>query len=331
MKRILVGICGVSILLVGFLLLRPHNDFASGHEGPEVEIEVVAGDTGAAIGNTLEKQGVIKAATTFIALARRDSSANRIGPGTHRIQTHLPVREALSQLLDQKRLADQVKIPEASTFADVVSLLKKSKSIDQASTLKLSKVSPFLSNSKGSLEGQIFPAHYAFAPKTTFNAALTSMVARFAQSSQVTGITRGYKQYSPYDVLKVASMVQIEGDPSDFDKVAQTIYNRLKIGMPLQLNSTVQYAAHLRGRIALSTAATQIDSPYNTYRHIGLPPTPISNPSESAVRASLHPASGDWLYFITVSPGDTRFTKQYSQFQEWEVLYHRNLNSGAFK
>jgi UPF0755 protein len=97
------------------------------------------------------------------------------------------------------------------------------------------------------------------------------------------------------------------------------------------LNSTVQFAANLRGRIALSTAATKIDSPYNTYKYGGLPPTPISNPSLLAIEASLHPAVGDWLYFITVKPGDTRFTSQYSQFQEWEVLYQRNLKAGAFR
>ena len=101
--------------------------------------------------------------------------------------------------------------------------------------------------------------------------------------------------------------------------------------MPLQLNSTVQYAANLRGRIALSLAATKINSPYNTYKYVGLPPTPISNPSRLAIEASLKPASGDWLYFITVTPGDTRFTSQYSQFQEWEVLYQKNLKAGAFK
>ena len=112
---------------------------------------------------------------------------------------------------------------------------------------------------------------------------------------------------------------------------AQVIYNRLKIGMPLQLNSTVQYAANLRGRIALSTAATKINSPYNTYRRVGLPPTPISNPSELAIKASLNPTQGDWIYFITVKPGDTRFTKNYEEFNAWTTLYNQNLANGLFK
>ena len=101
--------------------------------------------------------------------------------------------------------------------------------------------------------------------------------------------------------------------------------------MPLQLNSTVQYAANLRGRIGLSNKATQISSPYNTYIHTGLPPTPISNPGADAIASSLKPLDGNWLYFITVKPHDTRFTNDFALFQTWNTLYNNNLASGAFK
>jgi UPF0755 protein len=101
--------------------------------------------------------------------------------------------------------------------------------------------------------------------------------------------------------------------------------------MPLQLNSTVQYANNSRGRIALSRKATTIASPYNTYLHTGLPPTPISNPGAAALTAALHPVAGDWLYFITVKPHDTRFTKSFTEFQSWVTLYNNNLANGAFK
>jgi UPF0755 protein len=141
----------------------------------------------------------------------------------------------------------------------------------------------------------------------------------------------GYENYSKYEVLIIASLAQVEGDEKDFNKVTRVIYNRLALHMPLQLNSSVQYAAGLRGRIALSTAATNINSPYNTYKNQGLPPTPISNPSLSAIKAALNPAEGDWLYFITVKPGDTRFTKDFKEFQTWNTLYNNNLANGLFK
>jgi UPF0755 protein len=156
--------------------------------------------------------------------------------------------------------------------------------------------------------------------------ALQSMLDKFSENP-----ISGYKKFSKYDVLKIASLIQVEGDQKDFNKVARVIYNRLAIHMPLQLNSSVQYAAGLRGRIALSTAATNINSPYNTYKNQGLPPTPISNPSLAAINAAITPADGDWIYFITVKPGDTRFTKDFNEFQTWNTLYNNNLANGLFK
>jgi len=325
---LLIGALAASGL---YLILKPKNDFESGNPGPEVAITVESGATGTDIARILFNSGVTKSVEAFVSIAIKDKSANRIGPGRHNIQSHLPAREALTQLLDQKRVADQVIIREGTTFSDVLKVLRSSKNIDSSLPIKQSRITPFLKNGKNSLEGQIYPARFSFAPGTSIQSALQVMANQFGSEAKKAGLISGYEKFSPYAVLTIASMVQIEGDPTDFAKVSRTIYNRLKIGMPLQLNSTVQYAANLRGRIALSTAATKIDSPYNTYKYGGLPPTPISNPSLLAIEASLHPAVGDWLYFITVKPGDTRFTSEYSQFQEWEVLYQRNLKAGAFR
>jgi UPF0755 protein len=211
----------------------------------------------------------------------------------------------------------------------VLTLLRKNDHIKSESIQSKSLKIP-LSNPLKSLEGQLAPAIYSFEPGTGLNAAVSQMLERFDQNQKRIPL-KSFGKYSKYDVLTIASMVQVEGDAEDFGKVAQVIYNRLKAGMPLQLNSTIQYAANLRGRIALSTAATRINSPYNTYRRIGLPPTPISNPSELAIKASLNPTQGDWIYFITVKPGDTRFTKNYDEFNTWTTLYNQNLANGLFK
>jgi UPF0755 protein len=81
----------------------------------------------------------------------------------------------------------------------------------------------------------------------------------------------------------------------------------------------------------LSNKATKINSPYNTYRFAGLPPTPIANPSNDAIVATLNPANGDWLYFITVAPKDTRFTKDFTEFSEWNTEFNKNVAAGKFK
>ena len=128
----------------------------------------------------------------------------------------------------------------------------------------------------------------------------------------------------------MASIVQSEGDTADFSKVARVIFNRLKISMPLQMDSTVHYIKKVRGQIFLSTSSTLIKSPYNTYKHYGLPPSPIGNPGAAAMDAALNPATGDWLYFITVAPGDTRFTSSNDEFVNWKFLYEKNRKAGAF-
>ena len=96
------------------------------------------------------------------------------------------------------------------------------------------------------------------------------------------------------------------------------------------MDSTVHYIKKVRGQIFLSTSSTLIKSPYNTYKHYGLPPSPIGNPGAAAMDAALNPATGDWLYFITVAPGDTRFTSSNDEFVNWKFLYEKNRKAGAF-
>jgi len=114
--------------------------------------------------------------------------------------------------------------------------------------------------------------------------------------------------------------------PNDFAKVARVIYNRLDAEMPLQLDSTVSYALGIND-ILLNEEQLSTESPYNTYLNAGLPPTPINSPGEAAIDAALAPASGKWLYFVTVDPeaGITKFTKSYDKFLQLKAQFQANL------
>src|SRR5690606_1656398 len=105
-------------------------------------------------------------------------------------------------------------------------------------------------------------------------------------------------------------------------------FSRLERGMPLQMDSTINYALN---RSSLSTTATdtKIDSPYNSYERMGLPPTPIDNPGEAAVRAAINPTPGDWLYFVTVKPGDTRFTADFQEHQRNVAAFNAEQKKAA--
>jgi UPF0755 protein len=153
---------------------------------------------------------------------------------------------------------------------------------------------------------------------------LGAMVRRFDIAADEVRLEKRAKRLgmSAYDVLIVASLVQAEVAPDDFRKVARVIYNRLNQGMKLQFDSTVNYALRT-DTFFLTEDMLTTESPYNTFVIDGLPPTPINSPGQDAIEAALNPATGDWLYFVTVDPDTltTRFTADYDQFLVWKQKF----------
>ena len=328
-KIFLITFLGMIVIVV-FLSLQPRNDFPSGKAGAEIEFLIEDGELGSSIATNLESKGVIKSAAKFVEEFTKDPKAQGISAGSHSIEINIPVKTAIAQLLDPKRLNNLLVVKEGSTLSDVLGLLRSNEHISKTDTSYASVKSLFPKSTK-SLEGSLFPARYSFEDNISIANALNLMVAKANTEYEKTGLFAGYEKYKPFDLLIIASMVQIEGDPATFSRVARVIYNRLRIGMPLQLNATLQYATNSRGKIMLSNKATKLNSPYNTYKYLGLPPTPISNPSLDAIEATLKPASGDWLYFITVAPRDTRFTKDFAEFSNWNTEFNNNVAAGKFK
>ena len=333
-RRNLVSVFIILVLLLATLIAqriivsKGNSDYPKGNAGPDVRIVVTQGESGTAIAQDLAAQHVVANAQTLIKklIVRKIVG---IAPGIHLIQSVIPSDEAIAQLLDQKRIIDSIYVLPGSTEKDILKELHLVTSLTQSDSL--ATVLPYYANSSNSLEGQLAPVQYSFQPGTTTHDALANMVKVFGQEVAATKLNLGYGKYSPYQVLTVASLLQIEGDPSDYGKVSRVIYNRLAIGMPLQLNSTVQYALGLRGQIGLSIKATKVESLYNTYLHTGLPPTPISNTSLQAITGALNPESGDWLYFITVAPHDTRISSSFQTYEGGVSLYNHNVAAGAFK
>jgi UPF0755 protein len=289
-----------------------------------VLIHVDQSATGLAIAKELYVKGVTASITAFYQLAINDSRANQISPGEYEVNQKISARQALEQLLDRKRIRGLISIIEGDWRSEIFEKMKIAGFSDFQAAVKELKVPKGFS----AAEGVFFPAQYSFAKGTNTAEALQAMVDRFTIEAKSTGLL---DSADPYRNLIIASLVQAEGDPTGFNKVARVIFNRLKIGMPLQLDATVQYALKKRGSIWVTTAATKVSSPYNTYRSYNLPPTPIGSPGRAAIAATLAPTSGDWLYFITVKPKDTRFTKSHDEFLKWKIEFERNVKAGLFK
>jgi UPF0755 protein len=294
-----------------------------------VSIDVAAGETGLEIARELFEKDVVASSEVFFRLAVADPKASLIAPGVHVVDTQICAQTALDQLLDSKRIAGLIAVSEGAWISEIKKLFSKAgypqeEIKDAFASAVVPK--PFLQ-----LEGLLFPAQYSFAQGTQADVALNQMIARGLAEVVKAGFLSGDSTYSPQQLLTIASIIQAEGVDGDFAKVSRVIYNRLKIGMPLQMDSTVHFVMESRGNIFLSTKSTLINSPYNTYKKYGLPPGPIGNPGLNAMKAALAPAAGDWLYFITVAPQDTRFTASLEEFNTWKALYKKNLRAGKFE
>ena len=292
-----------------------------------IEIDIPQGSTGSAIAKQLFSAGVIESSQSFFKLAIADSRASRIAPGIHLLNVKISAKQALDQLLDASRMPNLVRVFEGAWNSEIFSMLEEN-GFDRAEITKaVSEVK--LPQGYKILEGLLFPAQYSFTEGTTALEALQSMIRKFEFKTNSLPLSKD-PLLSAQKLLVVASIIQAEGDIQDFEKISRVIRNRLKIGMPLQMDSTINYAVKARGSIYVSRKSTLVKSDYNTYRKYGLPPGPIGNPGFDALKAALNPADGDWLYFITVSPGDTRFTSNFDEFNQWKVLYTKNRKAGAF-
>ena len=304
-------------------------DFSCSQSSPtEVIIQVKSGETGSSIARQLFSKGVTKSSQAFFRVAVSDPKAAQIAPGAHRLNKEICANEALNQLLDSKRLIGLVNIVEGAWISEVLPQMYKA----GFSTKEVSDALRGVEKPEGftSLEGLLFPAQYSFAQDTSAQTAITSMVRNSKRAMQEAGFFSSESKFSAQQLLIIASLIQAEGKLQDFRKISQVIQNRLKIGMPLQFDSTVHYIKKLRGNIFLSTQSTLISSPYNTYKRYGLPPGPINNPGLSAMRAAVNPKPGNWIYFITVAPSDTRFTANLDEFNTWKLEYKKNLRAGLF-
>ena len=335
LKRLIAAGLVIVLFTFSLFLVRSQSSSApdfdtvqSVEELPEVTIEIPDGATGSQIASILYESGVVKSSQAYFRVAVGDARSQKVAPGSHRLTLKISARQALEQLLDPDRIPNLIRVAEGAWKSEVQSAFinygfTKQEVSKAFSSLKLPQG---FSNS----EGLIFPAQYSFPQGISAQNAAQSMIDRFSDDLYGKKLLQGNKDFSAKQLLTIASIVQAESTNEDFSKVARVIYNRLRIGMPLQMDSTVHFIMQARGDIFLSRKSTTLNSPYNTYRKFGLPPGPICSPSSEAIKATLEPIEGDWLYFITVAPGDTRFTASFDEFSKWKVEYTKNRKAGAF-
>jgi UPF0755 protein len=310
-------------------------DYSGGGTG-SVVVQVTSGDTPTSLGPKLEKLGVVASSRAFVLAAEHSSSSAGLLPGFYGMREHMQASLAYALLINPKNMVQiPVTIPEGWRISQIVAYLGARSGIPASAYAKVLKNPATLGlpgSAYGKAEGYLYPATYDVLPHETALGVLKGMVRRFDQEAAAVNLPAAARRVglSPAQVITMASLVQAEGGRlSDYPKIARVIYNRLEQGIPLQLDSTVLYGLNTFGIIA-SDRQLNSPSPYNTYRHKGLPPGPIDNPGSAAIQAVLHPASGNWLYFVTVNPktGETKFTSSQAQFERFRQELQQNLGKG---
>jgi len=319
-----------------FYMHRYHPADYSGSGSGRIVVQVPSGASASSLGPELAKLGVVASARAFVLAAEHSSNPNGLLPGFYGMHEHMKASLAYALLLNPKNLVQvAVTIPEGWRLSQIVAYLGAKSGIPTSNYQKVLKHPAQLNlpaYADGNPEGYLFPATYEVQPHETALGVLTGMVQRFDQEAAAINLPAAAKQVhlSEAQVIIMASLVEAEGGKiSDYPKIARVIYNRLAQDMPLQLDSTVLYGLNTYGIIA-SDAELNSSSPYNTYRYKGLTPGPIDSPGDAAIQAVLHPASGNWIYFVTVNPktGETLFTNSEAQFEQYRAELEHNLGQG---
>ncbi|WP_037559883.1 endolytic transglycosylase MltG [Spirillospora albida] len=297
------------VLGVAWLDNRMNPPDYGGSGSGKVSVQVREGDSGSVIGLRLEQHEVVKSARAFVKEYAKDPKrASQIQPGFYQMRRKMSSAAAMALLLDPKsRAGTQITIPEGRRAIETYELLSKKTGISVREFQSAAKNTGGLGlppYANGKVEGFLYPGRYDLDPNGNARGIIKAMVDRFNKAAESDGLVRKARArgLDPAKVVTLASLIQAEGGkPEDLPKISRVVYNRLKVGMPLQFDTTVLYALNKR-TLDVRDRDLQVQSPYNTYKYKGLTPGPISNPGPDAIDAALNPEPGTWLFFIATDP-----------------------------
>ncbi len=312
-KGILFALIGI-LLLTGIFVCR---DF-TGSPGETVTIVIPEGSTAAEIVSLLKENKVISFSPLFSRYIRND--AQNLKAGVHVFTKKMGYRDTLAELMRNVPMenAIAVTIPEGYEVREIAVLLESAGVCSSDAFLSACENAKntfsFLPDD-GNVEGYLFPATYEFLPDTAGAVVVNTMVETFRDKLFTEENRKAAQMLSMdfHEVLTLASIIEREAAKAEErDVVSSVFHNRLKNNMHLESCATVQYILKERKKV-LSVSDTKIQSPYNTYQNAGLPPAPIACPGEASVKAALHPAKTDYLFFVADGNGGHIFSKTYAE------------------
>ena len=289
--------------------------------------EVAENETFNQVAENLEQKGFIRSAGVITFLARLKSLDKSVKAGEYGLSKSMSPRDILLKIASGKPIERKVTIPEGTSIRDIGALFEKAGIITKVEFDAVAK-DPKLLTKAGiigeNFEGYLFPETYQFSRPVTADKVIWKLLEE-AEARWKPEYSDKAEEYdmTRHEILTLASIIEKEsGDSSENAKISAVFHNRLKQNMKLQSDPTVIYGIkNFNGNITKENLETP--SPYNTYTISGLPPGPICNPSESAIKASLYPEQSDYLFFVGDGKGRHVFSTSLSEHNKWVNLYQR--------
>lgn len=297
--------------------------------GDAVRVHVPAGASFSHVADSLAAKDIVRAAPLFKLYARATGDAGRIKPGTYAFRPGSGWKTVLTSLVNGDVLTERVVIPEGWNLAGIAPRIARVTGVhadtilqmlaDTASATRFDVPGP-------TLEGYLYPATYTFPIDIPVDTVVRRMVHTYQEVWNEARRARADSiGMSEREVVTLAAIVEKEAKvASEMPTIAAVYHNRLRIGMPLQADPTVQYALGVhRERLLYAAIDSVADNPYNTYRHPGLPPGPIASPSSRAIEAVLYPANEPFLYFVARPDGSHVFTRSLAEHNRAKAAAQR--------
>jgi UPF0755 protein len=276
---------------------------------------------------SLAAGGIVRAPRLFRWYAGWTGRDRAIKPGTYALRPAMRWRDLLAALVEGRGLVRTVVVREGLDLRDIAPLLARELGVPEDSVRAAAADSAWrarLGVPVATLEGYLFPATYTFPEGTTAREAVVAMLERFEAAWRPEWASRlDTLRVTRHEAVTMASLVETEARVAeDRPLVAAVYWNRVRKGMRLQADPTVQYALPRRVERVLY-AHLQVASPYNTYRVEGLPPGPIASPGEASLAAALYPAAVPYLYFVAHPDGHHEFRTTFAEHQRAIAMVRR--------
>jgi UPF0755 protein len=313
---------------LGLMLARPYQAFPTGG----VFVEVARGARLRQIAALLEEKGVVRSRVAFELLGRW--RGQHLQAGEYFFNRPRTADEVLRILAEGRIYTQTFTVPEGLTMFEVADLVERSRLAGREEFLEAARDPSLIRDvapRARTLEGFLFPATYQFPRRVTGREVAAAMVRRFREVWSTLPNNPLPRNFSVEQVVTLASLIESEtGVADERPVIAGVFYNRLRLGMALECDPTVIYALELVGKFrgSLLKRDLRFPSPYNTYRNRGLPPGPIANAGEAALRAALAPTMTDYLYFVSDAKGGHFFSRSLREHNA-NVARYRRLQAEA--